>query len=114
MLTAFYMTRMMVMTFHGPNRTGEKEAHHLHEAPLTMTVPLLVLAALSLFGGWINVPEALHEGGSGSSARCPWRGLHTGSSPSSAGHRDRAEHVGPSPRSPRWAAARSPGRRSPP
>jgi NADH-quinone oxidoreductase subunit L len=59
MLTAFYMTRMMVMTFHGANRTGEKEAHHLHEAPLTMTIPLMALAVLSVFGGWINVPEAL-------------------------------------------------------
>jgi NADH-quinone oxidoreductase subunit L len=61
LLTAFYMTRMMVMTFHGANRTGEKEAHHLHEAPLTMTVPLVLLAVLSVFGGWINVPPALHE-----------------------------------------------------
>ncbi|MDT8367655.1 MAG: NADH-quinone oxidoreductase subunit L [Longimicrobiales bacterium] len=59
MLTAFYMTRMMVMTFHGSNRTGEEEAKHLHEAPLTMTVPLSVLAFLSTFGGWINVPEAI-------------------------------------------------------
>ncbi len=61
LMTAFYMTRMMVMTFHGPNRTGEKEAQHLHEAPLNMTVPLGILAVLSVFGGWINVPEALHE-----------------------------------------------------
>jgi NADH-quinone oxidoreductase subunit L len=60
-LTAFYMTRMMVMTFHGANRTGEREAHHLHEAPPTMTVPLVVLAVLSVFGGWFNVPEALHQ-----------------------------------------------------
>ena len=59
LLTAFYMTRLMVMTFHGGNRTGEKERSHLHEAPNVMTVPLVVLAALSLFGGWINVPEAL-------------------------------------------------------
>ena len=35
-LTAFYMTRLMVMTFHGGNRTGSKEAEHLHEAPRTM------------------------------------------------------------------------------
>ncbi len=61
MLTAFYMTRMMVMTFHGPNRTGEKEAEHLHEAPLTMTIPLSILAFLSIFGGWINVPEKIRE-----------------------------------------------------
>jgi NADH-quinone oxidoreductase subunit L len=59
MLTAFYMTRMMIMTFHGSNRTGEKESHHLHEAPLTMTVPLIILAVLSVVAGWINVPEAI-------------------------------------------------------
>ncbi len=59
LLTAFYMTRMMVMTFHGQNRTGESEAEHLHEAPRVMTVPLMILAVLSVFGGWINVPEDL-------------------------------------------------------
>jgi NADH-quinone oxidoreductase subunit L len=61
MLTAFYMTRLMVMTFHGQNRTGEKEAHHLHESPWVMTVPLIVLAALSVVGGWINVPHAIGD-----------------------------------------------------
>ena len=64
-LTAFYMTRMMVMTFHGTNRTGEKEQGHLHEAPPVMWVPLGVLAVLSMFGGWINVPEALSTGWAG-------------------------------------------------
>ena len=59
MLTAFYMTRLMIMTFHGENRTGEKERHHLHESPLVMTIPLIILAILSVFGGWINVPEAI-------------------------------------------------------
>jgi NADH-quinone oxidoreductase subunit L len=59
MLTAFYMTRLMIMTFHGANRTGEQERHHLHEAPWVMTVPLLILAFLSVVGGWINVPEAI-------------------------------------------------------
>jgi NADH-quinone oxidoreductase subunit L len=59
MLTAFYMTRMMVMTFHGTNRTGPEEEKHLHEAPAVMWVPLAVLAMLSVFGGWINVPEAI-------------------------------------------------------
>ena len=38
-LTAFYMTRLMVMTFHGANRTGAAEAEHLHEAPKTMWMP---------------------------------------------------------------------------
>ncbi len=59
LLTAFYMTRLMIMTFHGANRTGGAGAAHLHEAPPVMTVPLIALAALSVFGGWINVPEAL-------------------------------------------------------
>ena len=59
MLTAFYMTRLMIMTFHGANRTGEKERHHLHEAPWVMTIPLIILAFLSVVGGWINVPEAI-------------------------------------------------------
>ena len=59
MLTAFYMTRLMVMTFHGANRTGAKEAEHLHEAPRTMWIPLAILAALSAFGGWVNVAPDL-------------------------------------------------------
>ncbi len=61
LLTAFYMTRLMVMTFHGDSRAGSKARSHLHEAPRVMTIPLIVLAVLSVFGGWINVPEALRE-----------------------------------------------------
>ena len=61
MLTAFYMARLMVMTFHGENRTGSREAEHLHEAPRTMWIPLVILAALSVFGGWINVSTDLRE-----------------------------------------------------
>jgi NADH-quinone oxidoreductase subunit L len=57
MITAVYMTRLMIMTFHGGNRTGEKEAGHLHEAPWVMTIPLMILAVLSVFGGWVNVPH---------------------------------------------------------
>jgi len=59
LLTAFYMTRMMVMTFHGTNRTGEEEEKHLHGAPVVMWAPLAILAVLSIFGGWINVPEEI-------------------------------------------------------
>ena len=58
-LTAFYMTRLMIMTFHGANRTGEKERHFLHEAPAVMTIPLVILAIASVVGGWVNVPEAI-------------------------------------------------------
>jgi NADH-quinone oxidoreductase subunit L len=60
LLTAFYMTRLMLYTFHGPNRTGEKEQPHLHEAPWILTGPLVVLGLLTLAGGLINVPELYH------------------------------------------------------
>jgi NADH-quinone oxidoreductase subunit L len=59
LLTAVYMTRMMLYTFHGPERTGKPEAEHLHEAPWVMTGPLVVLAFLSFFGGWFNIPPLL-------------------------------------------------------
>ena len=62
LLTAIYMTRMMIYTFHGPNRTGEAERKHLSEAPWIMTVPLVVLGVLSAFGGWLNLPEILPLG----------------------------------------------------
>jgi NADH-quinone oxidoreductase subunit L len=59
LMTAFYMTRLMIMTFHGVNRTGEQERKHLHEVAPVMWVPLAVLAVLSIFGGWINVPAPI-------------------------------------------------------
>jgi NADH-quinone oxidoreductase subunit L len=49
-LTAFYMTRLVVVAFFGSART--KEAEHPHESPAVMTVPLVILAVLSVFGGW--------------------------------------------------------------
>ena len=55
-LTAIYMTRMMLYTFHGPNRSGEAEQQHLAEAPAIMTIPLAVLGVLSIVGGLINLP----------------------------------------------------------
>jgi NADH-quinone oxidoreductase subunit L len=48
---------MMLYTFHGPNRTGEKERQHLAEAPWVMTGPLVVLAALTVAGGWLDIPS---------------------------------------------------------
>src|SRR2546425_10992177 len=62
LLTAFYMTRLMIYTFHGPNRTGEQEQTHLHEAPWILTGPLVVLGVLSAAGGLLNVPELYHGG----------------------------------------------------
>jgi NADH-quinone oxidoreductase subunit L len=57
LLTAFYMARLMAMTFLGANRTGERERTHLHEAPWIMTGPLVVLGVLSAVGGALNLPH---------------------------------------------------------
>jgi NADH-quinone oxidoreductase subunit L len=57
LLTAFYMARLMAMTFLGENRTGEKERTHLHDAPWIMTGPLVVLGVLSAVGGALNLPH---------------------------------------------------------
>jgi NADH-quinone oxidoreductase subunit L len=56
-ITAFYMARLMAMTFLGENRSGEKEREHLHEAPWIMTGPLVILGILSVIGGIINLPH---------------------------------------------------------
>jgi NADH-quinone oxidoreductase subunit L len=56
LLTAFYMARLMAMTFLGANRTGEEERRHLHDAPWSMTGPLIVLGILSAVGGLLNLP----------------------------------------------------------
>ena len=60
LLTTFYMFRLVFLTFFGRFRGGEELEHHVHESPWSMVIPLIVLAALSLFGGLINVPEILH------------------------------------------------------
>lgn len=60
-LTAVYMTRMMLYTFHGPTRTGVGEEKYLGEVPWVMTGPLVVLAILTVVGGWLNLPEAITD-----------------------------------------------------
>ena len=55
-LTAFYMFRSVFMTFCGESRVEPEAAHHLHESPPMMTVPLMVLAGLSLIGGLVGIP----------------------------------------------------------
>jgi NADH-quinone oxidoreductase subunit L len=62
LLTAFYMARLVTMTFLGDNRTGEQERHHLHDAPRVMTGPLIVLGVLSALGGLINLPPLVGGG----------------------------------------------------
>ena len=58
-ITAFYMFRLIFMTFHGESRVPEEHAHHVHESPSVMTVPLIVLGIFSVIGGYIGVPIAL-------------------------------------------------------
>jgi len=62
LLTAFYMTRLMLYTFHGPNRTGDAARAHLHEAPWVMTGPLVALGVLSAVGGIMNLPDLVRGG----------------------------------------------------
>ena len=59
MLTSFYMFRLLFLVFFGNFRGTHEQQHHLHESPLTMTLPLMVLAVLSAVGGFSNVPEVL-------------------------------------------------------
>jgi len=56
-LTAFYMFRLLFLTFFGECRADHHTAEHVHESPAAMTVPLLVLAVLSVVGGYVGLPE---------------------------------------------------------
>jgi NADH-quinone oxidoreductase subunit L len=56
-MTAFYMWRLMFMTFYGDSRVEPEVAKHIHESPATMTVPLSILAVGSVLAGWIGVPK---------------------------------------------------------
>jgi len=58
-MTAFYMFRLYATTFLGQFRGTEAQASHLHESPVSMTIPLIILAVLSAVGGAMGVPEIL-------------------------------------------------------
>ncbi len=61
-LTAFYMFRLVYMTFYGNPRYDKHTAEHLHESPATMTTPLIILGVLSVVGGLIGWPAVLGGG----------------------------------------------------
>ena len=61
LMTAFYMSRVYFLTFWGKFRGTSEQEHHLHESPLSMTVPLMVLAALSVVGGYLVEPYINHN-----------------------------------------------------
>jgi NADH-quinone oxidoreductase subunit L len=58
-MTAFYMFRLYATTFLGKFRGTEEQAHHLHESPFAMTLPLILLAVASALAGAIGIPELM-------------------------------------------------------
>ncbi len=77
LMTAFYSFRLVFVTFWGPSHIDPHHAGHIHESPKTMTLPLIILAMLSIVTGYLGIPEflgpmfethaggAAHEGGVG-------------------------------------------------
>ena len=63
LLTAFYMFRLLFITFTGKFRGTNEQEHHLHESPVSMTIPLIILAVLSIIGGFVGIPEVFMHGG---------------------------------------------------
>jgi NADH-quinone oxidoreductase subunit L len=60
LLTAFYMFRLLFLTFFGQSRASTEVIDHIHESPKVMTIPLIILAALSTISGFFGLPEAFH------------------------------------------------------
>jgi NADH-quinone oxidoreductase subunit L len=54
-VTAFYMFRLLFLTFYGESHVSPEAEHHIHESPASMTVPLVILALLSIVGGWVGI-----------------------------------------------------------
>jgi NADH-quinone oxidoreductase subunit L len=58
-MTAFYMFRLMYLTFHGHPRMSPEAEHHIHESPVSMTAPLVALAICAIMAGWLGWPRSL-------------------------------------------------------
>jgi NADH-quinone oxidoreductase subunit L len=81
LLTAFYMFRLYFITFTGKFRGTHEQEHHLHESPSAMTIPLIILAILSVAGGFVGIPDVLVHGGDRISeflSSVIYQGEHTG------------------------------------
>ncbi len=61
-MTAFYMFRLLFLTFYGESRVDEHHMHHLHESPATMTRPMIFLAILALISGGVGISWPLENG----------------------------------------------------
>lgn len=98
-MTAFYMFRALFMTFFGESRVDHHVAHHIHESPKVMTIPLMVLAFLSVVGGYVGVPHVL--GGANH--------IHQFLAPVVGGAEPAKAHAGFSLLSEAWAAGEASG-----
>ena len=58
-MTAFYMFRLIYLTFWSPSRIDHEVEHHVHESPKSMTWPLIILAFFSIFAGFLGAPHSL-------------------------------------------------------
>ena len=59
LMTAFYMFRLIYLTFYSKPRMRHEVEHHVHESPASMTVPLIILAVMSIFAGFLGFPHSL-------------------------------------------------------
>ncbi len=59
LMTAFYMGRLIFLTFFGQPRMSHEVEHHIHESPKSMTMPLVILAICSVLAGWLGLPHSL-------------------------------------------------------
>jgi len=64
-MTAFYISRVMFMTFHGEPRASEETMHHAHESPWVMRIPLIVLAIGAAFFGWLGYDYFIGDASAG-------------------------------------------------
>jgi NADH-quinone oxidoreductase subunit L len=60
-LTAFYIFRMIFLTFYGNSRVDPTVMNHVHESPKTMAIPLVILAFLSVVGGFVGIPHLFNK-----------------------------------------------------
>ena len=58
-LTSFYMFRLLFLTFFGSSRVEPEKEKKIHESPYVMTIPLMILAILSVAGGWMGLPPVM-------------------------------------------------------
>jgi NADH-quinone oxidoreductase subunit L len=70
-MTAFYIFRLLFMTFHGKSRVDSEKARHLHESPTVMTIPMIILAVLAFAGGWSGLPDGFLWGNAFSNFLAP-------------------------------------------